>query len=105
MVRVRLFASLREAAGTSETTAEAARLSDLLVLLRARYGEPFASRLANASVLVSGEPVSRDTDVSLADGDEVALLPPFAGGGGATGACPPRPGLLHCFKHVYGAEP
>jgi MoaD family protein len=79
-VRVRLFASLRDAASTSETTVEADRLSDLLDLLRARYGEPFASRLAHASVLVGGEPVAHDTEMSLADGEEVVLLPPFSGG-------------------------
>ncbi len=81
VVRVRLFAALRDAAGTSETTVEADRLSSLLDLLCVRYGEPFASRLSHASVLVAGEPVSRDADLSLAGGEEVVLLPPFSGGG------------------------
>lgn len=82
-VRVRLFAALRDAAGTAETTVEAERLPTLLDLLRARYGEPFTSRLSHASVLVAGEPVPRHADVPLAGGDEVVLLPPFSGGAGA----------------------
>ncbi|MDQ3931734.1 MAG: MoaD family protein [Actinomycetota bacterium] len=79
-MRVRLYAALRDAAGTSETLVQADRLSHLLDLLRARHGEPFASRLSHASILVSGEPVSHDEDVSLKDGDEIVLLPPFSGG-------------------------
>lgn len=79
-VRVRFFAALRDAAGTSETVVQADRLSVLLDLLRVRYGEPFASRLSHASVLVAGEPVSHEEDVSLARDDEVVLLPPFSGG-------------------------
>ncbi|MDP8929485.1 MAG: MoaD/ThiS family protein [Actinomycetota bacterium] len=79
-VRVRLFAALRDAAGTSETVVQADRLSNLLDLLRARYGEPFASRLSRASILVAGEPVSHEEDVSLVGADEVVLLPPFSGG-------------------------
>lgn len=80
VVRVRLFAALRDAAGTSETVVQADGLSNLLDLLRARYGEPFASRLSQASVLVAGEPVSPEEDVPLAGGEEVVLLPPFSGG-------------------------
>lgn len=79
-VRVRLYAALRDAAGTSETLVRADRLSHLLDVLRARFGEPFASRLSHASILVGGEPVSHEEDVSLKDGDEVVLLPPFSGG-------------------------
>ncbi len=79
-VRVRLFAALRDAAGTSETVVQADRLSDLLDLLRDRYGEPFASRLSHASVLVAGQPVSHEEDMFLSHGDEVVLLPPFSGG-------------------------
>ncbi|MDP8962365.1 MAG: MoaD/ThiS family protein [Actinomycetota bacterium] len=79
-VRVRLFAALRDAAGTSETVVQADRLSNLLDLLRARYGEPFTARLSRASILVAGQPVSHEEDVSLGGVDEVVLLPPFSGG-------------------------
>lgn len=81
-MRVRMFAALREAAGTGEIRVEAATLAELLDLLRARYGPTFAARLALASVLVDGNPVARDAEVDLAGAEEVALLPPVSGGAG-----------------------
>ncbi|MEX0659066.1 MAG: MoaD/ThiS family protein [Egibacteraceae bacterium] len=91
-VRVRLFAAVRDAAGTSETTVEPGPLPAVLDQLRDRYREPFPARLAVCTVLVDGDPVGRDTAVEVADGSEIALLPPFSGGGGG-GATPatPRP--------------
>jgi molybdopterin converting factor small subunit len=85
-VRVQMFAALREAAGTSETTVSPGSLPALLEELRERFGEPFRSRLKVASVLVDGDPVDPQADVAVGDGSEVALLPPFSGGGpGRTG--------------------
>lgn len=81
-VRIRLFAALREAAGTSETTVRAGSLAELLDELEDRYGEPFASRLGVASVLVDGQQTDRRADAWVSDGAEVALLPPFSGGTG-----------------------
>lgn len=79
-VEVRLFASLRDAAGTARTSADATTIAALLDELADRYGEPFRTRLRHASVVVDGEPVDRAADTSLTEGCEVALLPPFAGG-------------------------
>ncbi|HVM00623.1 MAG TPA: MoaD/ThiS family protein [Egibacteraceae bacterium] len=79
-VRVRLFAALREAAGTSETTASPGPLPTVLDELRARYDERFAARLAVCAVLVDGNPTPLDAPVDVPDGGEVALLPPFSGG-------------------------
>ena len=79
-VRVRLFAALRDAAGTGETTVVAHRLPALLDELRSRYGEPFTTRLRQASVLVDGQATERGADVALREGVEVVLLPPFSGG-------------------------
>lgn len=78
--RVRLFAALRDAAGTSEVTSDAGTVATLLAELEARFGEAFARRLSVASVIVDGDPVPRDSDRSLDAADEVALLPPFSGG-------------------------
>ncbi len=80
VVRVRLFAALRDAAGTAATEVPARHLPELLAALRDRYGEPFASRLQSASVLIGGTPVDRDADAKLTGADEVVLLPPFSGG-------------------------
>ena len=79
MVRVRLFAALREAAGAGEVEVPAAALGTVLDGLRARYGEPFAAVLRCASVLVDGRRCSDET-APVPDGAEVALLPPFSGG-------------------------
>lgn len=82
-VRVRFFAALREAAGEDETVTPPGSLPALLAELRARYGEPFSTRLSIASVLLDGTAVPRDADVAVDDGAEVALLPPVSGGSGA----------------------
>lgn len=79
-VRVRLFAALRDSAGTRETTSDAPTVAALVDELVARYGEPFASRMSVASVVVDGQPVARDADHPLGEADEVVLLPPFSGG-------------------------
>lgn len=79
LVRVRMFAALREAAGAGEVLVAAEPLGLLLDRLRSRYGQPFATALSYASVLVDGERL-RDPSAPVPDGAEVALLPPFSGG-------------------------
>ena len=78
MVRVRLFAALREAAGTAEVEVPPARLGEILADLEERYGERFATVLGYASVLVDGD--RGDPAAQVPDGTEIALLPPFSGG-------------------------
>ena len=78
MVRVRLFASLREAAGASEVEAAGKTVGEVADALSSRYGEKFAAVAAVSSFVVNGERAARSTPV--ADGDEVALLPPMSGG-------------------------
>ncbi len=80
MVRVRLFAALRDAAGTAQTTADADRLDELLDTLCRRYGEPFRTRVRVATAVVDDVPVPAGEDRSLEGVEEVVLLPPFAGG-------------------------
>jgi molybdopterin synthase sulfur carrier subunit len=79
MVRVRFFAALRDAAGTSEAELEPAQLGELLSVLRERYGSRFTEVLGYSSVLVDGER-GPDLATRVPDGAEVALLPPFSGG-------------------------
>jgi molybdopterin converting factor small subunit len=87
-VRVRMFAALREAAGEGETTVDPAPLPVVLDALRARYGEPFTSRLALCSILLDGSSVPRGDPRDVPDGAELALLPPVGGGGLPSGAVP-----------------
>ncbi|MBW3657001.1 MAG: MoaD/ThiS family protein [Actinobacteria bacterium] len=80
MSQVRLFAALRDAAGTGRLTSDAPDVPTLLDELRGRFGEPFTSRLEVATVIVDGEPVDRAERRALSPASEVALLPPFSGG-------------------------
>jgi molybdopterin converting factor subunit 1 len=77
-VRVRLFASYREAAGTGQLEADlprGARVADLLARL-----QPRVPALAAARGLVAVNLAYVDADTVLHDGDEVALIPPVSGG-------------------------
>lgn len=79
-VRVRLFAAARDAAGTSEVSVEAGSLRTILDGLAGRCGPGFARVLGVATVLVDGSAVDPDDDVSVPEGAEVVILPPFSGG-------------------------
>jgi sulfur-carrier protein len=79
MVRIRLFAALREAAGVPEVEAGAAPLQAILDELGDRFGDRFVAILGYSSVLVDGERW-RDPSAPVPDGAELALLPPFSGG-------------------------
>jgi molybdopterin converting factor subunit 1 len=77
-VKVRLFASYREAAGTATLEAPlpaGARVSDLVDLLAVRLP---AVRTAPGMVAVNHTYVG--PDFALHDGDEAAFIPPVSGG-------------------------
>lgn len=78
IVKVRLFAALRELAGASEVEAAGRSAGEVVDALSERYGDRFAQIAAVGSVVVNGERASRAT--AVAAGDEVALLPPVSGG-------------------------
>lgn len=78
MASIRLFAGAREAAGTDRDVITGSTLGEVLDVARARYGDAFATVLEHCKVWVNGEPAV-DTD-PVADGDEVAILPPVSGG-------------------------
>jgi MoaD family protein len=79
-MRVRLFASLRELAGTAwlELEPAAPDVGALLDQLSARYGEEFVRIMSAGTVVVDGETAARSRP--LAPDAEVALLPPVSGG-------------------------
>jgi sulfur-carrier protein len=78
VIRVRLFAALRELAGAGEVEAAGRSAGELADALAERYGERFAQIAGVSSFVVNGERAGRDTPV--AEGDEVAILPPVSGG-------------------------
>lgn len=78
MVRVRLFAALRDLAGAPEVTSEGETVGEVLAELGARYGEEFSRVASIGSVVVDGDRATADRRLSGAE--EVAVLPPFSGG-------------------------
>lgn len=77
-MKVRLFAALREIAGATHVDATGKTVGDIVEDLSLRYGERFAQIAAVGSFVVNGERAARETPI--AEGDEVALLPPVSGG-------------------------
>lgn len=78
LVSVRLFAALRELAGSNEVEVDAADVHGIVDLLSATFGERFAAIARSGSVVVDGE--RADPETPLSGGEEVALLPPVSGG-------------------------
>jgi len=78
MATLRLFAGLREAAGTSSDEVAGATVGEVLTAAAERYGAQFAAGLDTAKVWVNGEQADESTTVM--DDDEVALIPPVSGG-------------------------
>ncbi len=78
-VTVRLFASLRERAGRDRLVFEvepACRLGTLLARLEAEL--PFLHAAGRLAIAVNEEYARPETE--LAEGDEIALIPPVSGG-------------------------
>lgn len=75
---VRLFASAREAAGTSRAEVDGATVAQVLDAACARFGDGFSVVLESSQVWLNGDQVAPDTAVG--PDDEVAVLPPVSGG-------------------------
>lgn len=78
MARVRLFANLREMAGTSSLEVEAQTVDEVLAALGERYGDEFVAGLGHARVWKNGDEAAGEEPVGVAD--EVAIIPPVSGG-------------------------
>ena len=88
-VAVKMYATVREAAGTGETALEASEMAQLLDRLSEGLGPALRELLESHSreeggvvILLNGRNVTSSdlSSVSLADGDEVAIFPPVSGG-------------------------
>lgn len=82
MVEVKLYASLRAAAGEKKFFTEAPSVKVLLRQAAERYGNEFALKLKVATILVNGKNIAhlKWKNTRLQDGDVVSLFPPLAGG-------------------------
>jgi len=76
--RVRYFAQAREAAGTGAEDVPGATVAEVLGAAVDRHGEELQAVLATAAVWLDGEPCGPDD--AVAEGGEVAVLPPVSGG-------------------------
>jgi len=79
-IRILYFAIVRERLGLDQEDYElddGARVHDLLTLVERRH-DSLAQGVASVRVAVNNEYV--DSDHALADGDEVAVIPPVSGG-------------------------
>ena len=86
MVTIRLFGMTKSLAGNQDSLSLAVgndrRVKDLVELLNAGY--PLIGELIHKKkVLVSVNQEIAHEETEIRDGDEVALLPPFAGGASA----------------------
>ncbi len=78
MATLRLFAGLRDAAGTPRVEVPGTTVDEVLSEAVARFGPAFGASLQRARVWVNGE--EADGADTVRDGDEVALIPPVSGG-------------------------
>lgn len=92
MATLRLFANLRESAGTDTVEIDAATVGELLDSATHRYGDGFATGLQSAGIWVNGEAAQDGTVIT--DTDEVAVIPPVSGGTLATRNIEVAPSLL-----------
>lgn len=78
LVTVRLFAALREIAGSTLVEAEGSTVGEVVSALESRYGDRFERVARSGSVIVDGDRASADR--ALTGEEDVALLPPVSGG-------------------------
>lgn len=79
MATLRMFASVREAAGGERSlTIEGSTVGEVVAAATDKFGEHFAALLPTCKTWVNGEPA--DLDTAVGPSDEVAILPPVSGG-------------------------
>jgi molybdopterin converting factor small subunit len=80
VVTVRLFAALRDAAGTATVQCEADTVLGLRIELATRFGEPMISRLGVSRIVVDEHAYAPGEEGPIPPRATVAALPPFSGG-------------------------
>ena len=78
MARVRLFANLREIAGTSRIEVDGETVGSVVAAVVEKYGPAFGAGVSHAGVWLNGDPAQAED--AVAPSDEVALIPPVSGG-------------------------
>ena len=80
MARLRLFAGLRDAAGTGSVDVDGTTVGEVLEAAGERFGTDFTTSAERARVWVNGDEAERGSEVG--PDDEIALIPPVSGGSG-----------------------
>ncbi|WP_370186337.1 MoaD/ThiS family protein [Aeromicrobium sp.] len=75
-----MFALARDASGRTHDRFDAGTLDGLLDEAVERYGDRFGAVLDASRVWVNGAQAARGAAVELSDHDDVAVIPPVAGG-------------------------
>ena len=78
MPTLRLFATVRVAAGTGRDTIEGETVEAVLANAATKYGDEFAPLTPICRIWANGQAAEPTAPVTAAD--EVALLPPVSGG-------------------------
>jgi molybdopterin converting factor small subunit len=78
VAKLRLFANLRELAGTSRLDVPSDTVGGVLEVASEKFGPDFQRGVETARVWVNGESATMDDPVT--ESDEVVLLPPVSGG-------------------------
>lgn len=78
MAKVRLFANLREIAGTARLDVPAETVRQAIEALEEKFGAQFARGVETSRIWVNGE--EAEPGDNLAEDDELVILPPVSGG-------------------------
>ena len=77
-ITLRMFAGARQAAGMASTPIDATSVRDAISQAVDRFGPDFERVVIASRIWLNGEAV--EGDEAVADGDEIAVLPPVSGG-------------------------
>ena len=80
MARLRLFAGLRDVAGTSSIEIDEPTVARVIESASTRFGPAFSAAAERARVWVNGD--EAEDGQTVGPNDEVALIPPVSGGAG-----------------------
>ena len=78
MAKLRLFANLREIAGTSRLDVPARTVGEALDFVNDKFGTGFEQGVSVSRIWVNGE--EADLGQAIGDADEMVILPPVSGG-------------------------
>lgn len=103
-IRIRLFAMQRELAGTRELEVELPDGADVAAAWVALVAIHPALAPGGSSVRFARNGAYADAATRLADGDEVAMIPPVSGGAGGQADPDVRGRILEIREAPFGAE-